>query len=369
MKNKILFCTAIIAACMFSMRAFAQLNVSSNGNVTMPKNVAIGDSVPSNVMGLRVEVSTDGLLNYGISSVNSYRYEFLQMDGCHIGVLGKTIAKEQRPPILMPRDRFNRFYPFDAGIAGVSTTGCGIYGSTSVLLPDTWNLGTFAGYFAGDVKVTGALTASSINNNSDARFKDNVEDLQESAIDKLRSLRPVSYTFKPDSMIYLKEGEEKRTHYGVIAQEMKEIFPDLVSEDGAGYLSVNYIELIPLLIQAVKQQQVQIDELQSMLSAQAQNNIKRNMPAAQSDAPRLMQNTPNPFSQNTIIGYFLPTDTREATIRVYDMNGAEIAVYPIVSFGQGELTINGGTFRAGMYLYSLIADGQLMDTKQMILTK
>ena len=85
--------------------------------------------------------------------------------------------------------------------------------------------------------------------------------------------------------------------------------------------------------------------------------------------PKLMQNTPNPFSQNTKIGYYLPTDTREATIRVYDMNGAEIAVYPIVSFGQGELTINGGTFRAGMYLYSLIADGQLVDTKQMILTK
>lgn len=367
MKNKILFCTAIIAACLFSMRAFAQLNVSSNGNVTMPKNVAIGDSVPSNVMGLRVEVSTDGLLNYGISSVNSYRYEFLQMDGCHVGVLGKISSHQYIPPFF-PKEIVQP-YPFDAGVAGLSSSGCGIYGSTSTTLPDTWNLGTFAGYFAGDVKVTGALTASSINNNSDARFKDNVEDLQESAIDKLRSLRPVSYTFKPDSMIYLKEGEEKRTHYGVIAQEMKEIFPDLVSEDGAGYLSVNYIELIPLLIQAVKQQQVQIDELQSMLPAQAQNNIKRNMPAAQSDAPRLMQNTPNPFSQNTIIGYFLPTDTREAAIRVYDMSGAEIAVYPIVSFGQGELTINGGTFRAGMYLYSLIADGQLIDTKQMILTK
>ena len=54
---------------------------------------------------------------------------------------------------------------------------------------------------------------------------------------------------------------------------------------------------------------------------------------------------------------------------VYDMNGGEIAAYPLSSFGNGELTIDGGTFRAGMYLYALIADGQLIDTKQMILTK
>jgi hypothetical protein len=51
------------------------------------------------------------------------------------------------------------------------------------------------------------------------------------------------------------------------------------------------------------------------------------------------------------------------------MSGAEIVAFPIDTFGQGELTIDGGTLRAGMYLYSLIADGQLIDTKQMILTK
>ena len=48
------------------------------------------------------------------------------------------------------------------------------------------------------------------------------------------------------------------------------------------------------------------------------------------------------------------------------MSGADIMTLPLKAFGQEELTINAGTLRAGMYLYSLIADGQLVDTKQMI---
>ncbi len=77
----------------------------------------------------------------------------------------------------------------------------------------------------------------------------------------------------------------------------------------------------------------------------------------------------NPFIQSTIIGYYLPENTHEATIRIYDMNGTEIVAFPIDTFGKGELVIDGGSLRAGMYLYSLIADGELIDTKQMILTK
>ena len=170
-------------------------------------------------------------------------------------------------------------------------------------------------------------------------------------------------------MLYLDEGEDKRTHYGMIAQEVKEVLPELVSEDAAGYLSVNYIELIPLLIQAVKEQQSQIQELQNALASSAGNTVKRNTRAEQQGAAYLLQNTPNPFNQNTTIGYYLPSDTREAAIRVYDMSGTEIVAFSIDTFGNGELVIDGGSLRAGMYLYALIADGELIDTKQMILTR
>ena len=368
MKAKILLCSALMAVGFCSTQSYAQLSVSSSGNVTMPMYVAIGDSAPNDAIGLRVCVSTDDLNNYGISTTNSYEYAYSDIVGCHIGVLGRISASSYRPPFFPPRDII-RPCPFDAGVAGLSNSGCGVYGSTETTLPITWNLGNFAGYFAGDVTATGALTAATVSTSSDIRFKDNIRDIQPTAINLLSSLRPVSFTFKQDSMLYLKADEEQRVHYGMIAQEVRDVLPDIVSENGAGYLSVNYIELIPLLIQALKQQQAQIDDLQSQLLADTQKNAKRNIHIEQSGKPKLLQNTPNPFNLSTTIGYYLPADTREAAIRVYDMNGGELAVYSLTSFGNGELTIDGGTFRAGMYLYSLIADGQLIDTKQMILTK
>ena len=83
----------------------------------------------------------------------------------------------------------------------------------------------------------------------------------------------------------------------------------------------------------------------------------------------LYQNTPNPFNQTTKISYELPVDTKEAALYIYNMQGLQIEEYQIFTFGSGAITISGGHLDAGMYLYSLVADGQLIDTKQMILTK
>ena len=51
------------------------------------------------------------------------------------------------------------------------------------------------------------------------------------------------------------------------------------------------------------------------------------------------------------------------------MNGSQVAEYPIFSFGEGCVIVSANALDAGMYLYSLIADGQIIDTKRMILTK
>jgi hypothetical protein len=51
------------------------------------------------------------------------------------------------------------------------------------------------------------------------------------------------------------------------------------------------------------------------------------------------------------------------------MNGVQLKSYPVVERGKGNLTIQGSEFSAGMYLYALIADGKVIDTKRMILTK
>ena len=83
----------------------------------------------------------------------------------------------------------------------------------------------------------------------------------------------------------------------------------------------------------------------------------------------LGQNEPNPFTENTEIAYVLPAGARSAALYIYDMNGAQIDAFPITGGGAGTVTVEGGRLEAGMYLYSLIADGKVIDTKRMILTK
>jgi hypothetical protein len=73
---------------------------------------------------------------------------------------------------------------------------------------------------------------------------------------------------KIDGKSYTMKSNEKVNKIGLLAQEIEEVFPELVreAEDKDGTLSVNYQGLIPVLINAIKEQQDQIEELKSLLS-------------------------------------------------------------------------------------------------------
>ena len=56
-------------------------------------------------------------------------------------------------------------------------------------------------------------------------------------------------------------------HFGLIAQDVEKIFPNIVKKDQKGYLSINYIELIPILINAMQEQNSRIKQLEDTLKA------------------------------------------------------------------------------------------------------
>jgi hypothetical protein len=82
----------------------------------------------------------------------------------------------------------------------------------------------------------------------------------------------------------------------------------------------------------------------------------------------LYQNTPNPFTQSTSIGYYLPETVGQAAITIYYINGIQLKRIALQQRGEGNIILAGGEFKPGIYLYALIADGQLIDTKRMVLT-
>lgn len=110
----------------------------------------------------------------------------------------------------------------------------------------------FVLYGNGNATLSGTLTQ-----NSDLRLKKNIQPIH-NALDAIRRLNGYTYNWKDNS-------RDESLQVGVIAQEVQKIFPSLVKEDDKGVLSVNYSGLIPVLIEALKEQQRQIDELKQML--------------------------------------------------------------------------------------------------------
>ena len=119
------------------------------------------------------------------------------------------------------------------------------------------------------------------NNVSDRRFKENIT-AYTGALAKVMALQPKTYTYKKGEYSYM--NFPKGTQIGLIAQEVAEVIPELV-ENAANpgpidpetrkpigqdieYKSMNYIGLTPVLVQAVKEQQAQIEELKKQLEEQ-----------------------------------------------------------------------------------------------------
>jgi hypothetical protein len=107
--------------------------------------------------------------------------------------------------------------------------------------------------------VCASIKSWGITHRSDERYKQNIITLDRMRdSERLLSLRPVSYELKPDVM------GPKGTHFGFIAQEVQQVFPELVTSSGEeNYLSVNYVELIPHLVNVLQKQQAEIDELRA----------------------------------------------------------------------------------------------------------
>lgn len=118
-------------------------------------------------------------------------------------------------------------------------------------------------YFPKNVTVENNLTVKgSIFNPSDISLKENINNLTNNFCDNILKIVPKKYNFKAD--------ENKKERYGVIAQELEEYFPELVintetSDNTENLKSVNYLELIPIMIVKMKTMQSEIDELKQSI--------------------------------------------------------------------------------------------------------
>lgn len=226
---------------------------------------------------------------------------------------------------------------------------------------------------------------------SDERLKADIEPMGD-VLSSLESIAPVSYYLKShrdhnrdysgmdvnETTVrenYYRSLEDGSERFGFLAQNVKEVFPELVHTDMNGYMSVDYIGMIPILVQSINELRAELAAVKGekkdgdapMMQAPSQSGqseLEGSLTAA-----KLYQNAPNPWSSETVIRYTLPQSVVTADIYIYDMQGAQLKRIAALGRGESQVTLTAHDLKAGMYLYALVADGALVDSKQMILTK
>jgi len=227
-------------------------------------------------------------------------------------------------------------------------------------------------------KTSGTYTAA-----SDERLKTNIKPMT-SVLDKINQLKPTTYQFKTD-----KNGKE---YNGMIAQEVMKIFPSLVShytnkDRKVDVYTMDYSGFGVIAIKGIQELQMQVKEQQEKIISQDKkledltalvNQLLQTRTSSTGNVvlknannvakASLEQNAPNPFTQNTVINYYVPQNAGKAVINITDLNGRLMKTVTAAK-GNGKITIEKGQLTSGTYVYSLYVDGNAVSTRQMVLTR
>lgn len=383
----------------------AQLCVDSIGKVgiglSSPTSInsalSIGGSGNSDYK-VSITASDGGILNVSTSSPSNVSYGIYgnissrehNLTGIYMKAQGWPTGKTYGIQGIASGGRCAGVY---GGLTN-SSCGAGVFGSTGnssiPILSEA-----YAGYFKGNVYITGSAFArvytvipspegpfDSIPFTRESGSEDNVTN-------KLQQLSLIKYTQqkvengrRDENPSDSESIEDIETHqvtegipsisYGLAADQLKEVFPELVYEDKEGNFSINYVEMVPLLVQSIRELSAEVTELRQQLGLEKTVNMTvkqtANIEEAQTEINmvKMEQNKPNPFSSSAVIGLNIPEETQNASIYFYDLTGKQIKSIPVSERGRTNITIYASDLTTGMFIYALIVDGKVAMSRRMI---
>jgi trimeric autotransporter adhesin len=301
---------------------------------------------------------------------------------------------------------------------GSGNTALGYFAITNDTSFNSMALGYHSGTFADNQVRVGDFNITSIGGvvdwsvTSDARVKKNIK-ANVPGLAFINKLNPVTYNLDLDAAdkfmnrsvikaldgktiqpsaedIAAKKLQEQITYTGFVAQDVEKVAKSLnydfsgvdAAKNSKDLYGLRYAEFVVPLVKAVQelskmnnekdvaiqQQNVKIDNLQKQiddLKTMIASSTNNQNAISVSSSASLLQNTPNPFSNSTIINYVLPTNYSSAYIIITDKNGNTLKQIKLTSKGKGSLTVDHTILSSGAYSYTLYVNNKLVGSKQM----
>ena len=382
MKNILLtFCFLFVAGVSYS-----QIKVIANGNVGMgvtnptEKLEVDGNSQSHNVNVLNPNGNTSRIRGNSASN----RLEVLNNvnttnSQAYFSMFGNDVNNPSRSGEFTLAGKYIRIFK-DNSDTGFGTEGMRIQADGDVGIGITNPSEKL--HVGGNILATGTVTSS------DRRLKNNIKNYNR-GLEDILSLTPKSFSYNGKAGI-----DSDRTHIGLIAQELKEVAPELVGEyhfikedidrnvvEEGDYYYIDDDAIKYMLINAVQEQneiisaQAELIEDLQQRMIDIENSIAENQSSNQDidienpSSAFIKQNTPNPFKGETQIEYFLPENASEAYIQFYNEIGQLLKSEYITNTGKGVLNVSMNDIPSGVYSYSLTVDGKLVSTKRMVVSK
>ncbi len=375
-QNFKIFALALAATLLFSLSAAAQWSSSATAvyldAVNANKSVGIGTSTPSAKLHVKAgnnpakfeSTSADSYVVFNTSTgYKGYAGVYNGDNDMDFGTgIGNSIGRVHLVTNAIPR----------LTVGNTGNVGIGAVPSLTYRL-----------------SISGSAFAVGSWISSDQRYKDNIQTYQ-NALEKVLALRGTEYTFRTEEFKDMNFQAGKQI--GFIAQELRSVLPELVQEDN-GFLAVNYDGVVPVLVEAMKEQQAQIREKEAAIAAlESQvNTLEARLakieqmlaqnPSGESSNERIATTVgaaskkaegcsvfPNPNQGNFMVRFPPVGFAKSAVVVVLDLHGREVARQSVEN-GASQVEVNLQGKPVGTYVCQLQVDGKMIASEQALMVR
>ena len=210
-----------------------------------------------------------------------------------------------------------------------------------------------------------SIKVKEVFQSSDLRLKSNIKTLS-SGLETIMNLRPVSFTWNnsiKNNTISTRLNssipnmEEEKSHYGFIAQEVEEVLPDIVQEEEDGTKLVNYSAMIPMLVQAIQEMQVTIENQNRKIEALS-NQDRRGALSLNNKIISCQMSSSTELSVKTKV----KDKYANAKLMITTLSGRKVKEFSLTKSSE---TFDIEDVHEGIYTITLLIDGQYADSARL----